>query len=51
LKTGTFINGRDEKIEMDKKGVLITCYFNYSFTALYDPDENSCGVMNTILFI
>lgn len=47
FKTGIPIQARDEKVEVNRNGIILSFYFDYSFTALYDPDGNIYGVLNT----
>ena len=49
LKTGIPIHINDEKVELDRNGVITAYYFNYSFTPLYDIDRNIYGVINTVV--
>ncbi|WP_269235516.1 PAS domain-containing sensor histidine kinase [Flavobacterium flavigenum] len=47
LKTGIPIQASDEKVEVNRNGVILSYYFNYSFIPLYDSDGNIYGVLNT----
>jgi PAS domain S-box-containing protein len=47
FKTGIPIQARDEKVQVNRNGITLSYYFDYSFTALFDPDGNIYGVLNT----
>lgn len=49
LKTGRPIHTKDEKIDIDKNGIPLCFYFNYSFSPLFDPKGNIYGVLHTLL--
>ncbi len=47
FKTGIAIQVRNEKVEVNRNGIILSYYFDYSFIPLYDPDGNIYGVLNT----
>lgn len=47
FKTGIPINTNDENVKVNKNGVILSYYFEYTFIPLYDPDGNIYAVLNT----
>ncbi|MBS7233855.1 PAS domain S-box protein [Flavobacterium psychroterrae] len=47
LKTGLAFHAKNARVDLVISDVLLTHYFNYSFTPLYDSDGKIYGVMNT----
>ena len=47
LRTGKAFHAINQRVDLEKNGTLIPHYFNYSFTPLFDADDNVYAVMNT----
>ncbi|GGW50802.1 PAS domain-containing sensor histidine kinase [Arenibacter certesii] len=47
LRTGIPFQAKNQKIELVKNGELLTFYYNYNFTPVFDGIGNTYAVMNT----
>ena len=47
IRTGNAFHAKNQRVDLDKNGILIPYYFNYSFTPLFDADGEVYAVMNT----
>jgi len=46
-KTGIPYHAKDKKVDLNIGGVMISYYFNYSFTPLFDQQGKVYGIINT----